>query len=285
MVDGTRLGSVSSTSRYGARGKEMLSIRNENGQSALSYERTNDEEQLTIEVAGSGGRILIRRTPRGSSSALPVEFKQAANEKIALTVGSGAGQQVFRAQGVWQLLITQPQLCRQHLVPLLEMLRPDWRLADTAARIEEKLLQEVGADGAAKRGHWAALVAELADESFAKRQAADRALRADGAGAIAYLRQLDFNRLDAEQQFRVQRIIEALGGQQGDDSVDQAVAALAGDPAVWLALLGRPDSATRQTAARQLATLLGEPIAVDPAADPDSQKGKREQLRVRIEEK
>ena len=151
-------------------------------------------------------------------------------------------------------------------------------------RGEEKLLQEANGDGAANRARWAALVAELGDESFAKRKAADRALRTGNAGAIAYLRQLDVAHLDTEQQFRVGRIVEAMAVPNGDDSVEQIAAALATDPTLWLALLGRPDLATRRTAARELTRLLGQSIPVDPAADPDSQKAPRQQLRATITE-
>ena len=183
------------------------------------------------------------------------------------------------------MLIAQPKECRQHLLPLLEVLRPNWRLADVAASIEQRLLQQANGDGTSDGARWAALVAQLADDSFAKRQAADRALRSGDAAAFAYLRQLDFDRLDAEQQLRVRRIIDALTGPNMDDSVEQVAASLAGDPAVWLALLARSEPATRQTAARQLAALLGEPVPVDPTADPETQKDKREQVRLRIEGK
>ena len=54
---------------------------------------------------------------------------------------------------------------------------------------------------------------------------------------------------------------------------------------VWLALLARPEPPTRQTAARELARLLGEPIAVDPAADPNAQKDRRALLQTRIADK
>jgi hypothetical protein len=281
MIDGARLDNVQHTVN-GTNLKETFSIRNENGQPALRYERTTNEDQIMIDAAAAGDRLLIRRTPREKSSILAVEFSQLPNEKITLTLGTGAERQVFRGQGLWHLLIAQPKECRQQLLPLLEMLRPDWKLADTAASIEEKLLRDAGGERVSGRARWATLVAQLADESFAKREAADRALRMDDAGAIDYLRRLDFSRLDAEQQFRVSRIIEALG-QANDDSVDQVAAVLAGDPTVWLALLARPELATRQTAARQLTALLGEPIAVDPAADPVTQKDKREQLRTRID--
>ena len=192
---------------------------------------------------------------------------------------------MFRARSIWRLLITQPKECQQHLLPLLEMLRPDWNLVDTAARVEQKLLQDATGDGVSNRARWAALVTQLGDESFAKREAADRALRTGNAGAVSYLRQLDVNRLDTEQQFRVGRIIEAMTVQNGDDSVEQAAAALAADPMVWCALLARSELSTRQTAARELVRLLGEPITVDPAAAPDTQKDRRELLRTRLGEK
>lgn len=281
MVDGVRLGNIQHT-LDGKGVKESFSISNENGQPSLKYERAGEEEQLTIEAAAAGDRLLIRRTPRGKSPAMAVEFSQAVNEKTTLTLGAGPERQVFRVQGIWHLLIACPKECRELLLPLLDMLRPDWKLADMAVDIEGRLLREADAERISSRARWAELVTQLADDSFAKREAADRALRAGDAGAVDYLRRLDFNRLDAEQQFRVSRIIDALG-QANDDTVDQVAFTLAGDPTVWLMLLARPEPATRQTAARQLTALLGEPIAIDPAAEPDTQKDKREQLRVRIE--
>ncbi len=208
-----------------------------------------------------------------------------AGEKTTLTLGAGAGQQVLRAPDFWQLWIARPEECRQHLIPLLEMLRPSWRLAETAGQMEKNLLRLAIADSASDRVRWAALLEQLADDRFANREAADRGLRAGGVAALGYLRQLDFKRLDAEQQFRVVRIIEALAPPDNADTAEQVARLLASEPAVWLALLGRPDLITRQAAARQLTMLLGETIPVDPAAEPGSQKDQREKLRTRIGEK
>ena len=83
---------------------------------------------------------------------------------------------------------------------------------------------------------------QLGDESFAKREAADRALRTGNAGSIAYLRQLDVSHLDTEQQFRVSRILDAIAVRNGEDSVEQVAATLATDPTVWLALLAQARS-------------------------------------------
>jgi hypothetical protein len=273
------------TSTNDGRRKQLLNVSNENGQTSLTYECTTPEEQLKIEFASAGQRVLLRRTPQGRSSLVSVEYEQLAKENITLTLGTGAKARVFRSPSIWQLLVVEPDVCRQHLVPLLEVVRPNWRLAETAVQLEKSLLNLANSDSGPDRAHWAGLVEQLADASFAKRQAADRALRTGGGAAAAYLKQLDFSRLDAEQQFRVLRIIATLAPPDSVDSPDLVARSMAGEPAVWLALLSRPDAATRQAAARQLVALLGEPIPVDSAADPDSQKDQRELLRSRIGEK
>ena len=150
------------------------------------------------------------------------------------------------------------------------------------AKVEQKLLGGAGDSAAAEHARWMKLVEQLGDERFAAHEAADRALRSANPTVLGCLRRLDFRRLDAEQQFRVRRIIDALAAQVDDDSPEQVAMSLAGDPVVWLALIARPELATRQIAARQLAGLLGEPIPVDPNADPATQQTQRQQLQARI---
>ena len=104
-----------------------------------------------------------------------------------------------------------------------------------------------------------------------------------------YLRRLDLCQLDDEQQVRIRRIVDvplrfdnARVQTGSDETADEIAMRLATDPAAWLILLERPDKATRRVAAKQLADLLGEPIGVDPAADPATQTKQREQLRAKI---
>ena len=153
------------------------------------------------------------------------------------------------------------------------MLRPGSKLADAVAEIEAKLLEGAGGQAVAQRARWAALVRQLGDDSFAQREAADRELRAGGPAALAYLRHLDFGRLDAEQRFRIRRILEAAAAQTGDDSPEQAAASLAGDPLVWLALLDRPERATRQAAAAPTRLAAGRADRRRPRRRPRYAKG------------
>jgi hypothetical protein len=273
------------SSDFGGGQKETMSARIDRGQTILNYQRVSAKEDVRISVGGSGGRVSVTRSPRGEAKFVPMEFQQASGQKTTLTLGSGRDRQVFRAADLWRLAIAQPKQCEEHLFPLLDMLRQDRKLATTTARIEAALLASANAAASGNDARWAALVKQLGDDQFAKREAADRALRAAGAPGLGYLRQIDFDRLDAEQQFRVRRILAAHSGRSDEDSADDVAASLAHDSEVWLALLGRPEPEIRRTAARQLTALLGQAIDVDPAADPDSQKANREKLRARIEKK
>jgi hypothetical protein len=283
-IEATQLGNIQFTNSKGLLRDETVSLRSENGRVALSYRRTTNTEKLSVEVEASGDRLLIRQNPREKSSNPSVEFRQTRDEKISLTLGSGTEQQVFRTSDLWRLLIVRPKECRQYLIPLLEMLRPKFNFNEMTAEVEARLLENDSGKTTLGREHWAGLVKQLGDDRFAKRQAADRALRSGDVPALAYLKQLNFSRLDAEQQFRIGRILESQTGQRNDDTPLEVATSLAVDPSIWLALLSRPQQTVRETAAHRLEALLGGPIPVDPTADPDSQKAQREQLRVRIEQ-
>lgn len=292
IVDGrvnfnwTRLVSYNSNSNTNVNGKpttESFRVINQNGRLQLNYNRSSKNEQLKILISGNGDTVSITRNPKGESSIVPFEFSQTPGEKLKLSLGAGDKKQTFSADELWQLLIERPKECEEHLYPLLEMLRPDWKLAETVEKIKSHLLLGAGDEVIKRRTRWAALVKQLGDDQFAKREAADRTLRTDGAAVIGYLRRLDFNRLDAEQQFRIRRIIESFNEADKDDSPEDVADRLVGDPGVWLALLGNADQNSRKTAAKQLTILLGEKIDVDPTAEPDTQTQQRERLRAKIE--
>ncbi len=286
VVDGrvrlhwTRLVQIRS-SRNGDSVRETFQLRRDaNRRLSLTYQRIAEDESLNLSITGED--VSIIRATRGQSSVVPVEYRQHPRGEITFSFGAGERKQTFSADDLWKLMLVRQRECKAHLVPLLEMMRPDWELVEMAAAIERELLDGADSKVNARRDRWAALVEQLADRRFAKREAADRALRAEGQAVIGYLRRLDFQRLDAEQRFRIRRIIEAVDEDVEDDSAEDVAARLAGDPAVWLALLGRTDVETRKTAARQLGQLWGGPIGVDPAADPDSQRHQRARLRARI---
>lgn len=262
-------------------GPERLSIRPDGNQSAIEYEATLPDEALHFDVKDSS-RVHFRREGRGSAKAVAVEFLQSSAQPVTLTVAGEGQPKVYRADNLWQLLIVEPEVSRAHVVPVLELLRPDWRLADKATEIEEELLQSASSGQLPDRRRWETLVKQLGDDRFARREAADRELRAAGPAVIPFLERLDFVHLDAEQQARVRRILSELSQDIDDDTVPQVAVGLASEAPVWLGLMSRPEECTRRLAANQLALLLGGPVEFDPAAAVAVRQAQIERLRARI---
>jgi hypothetical protein len=274
---GDGMGTMTSMSQ-GPSLKEEMRVQSVNGALEIHYERTDAKGSLLLEAA-SNGRFSIRREGKGKAAPPPLQFDQPVAGPISLRLGQAGSEKTYRAASLWHLAIVQPEACRQ-LFPLLAPLPGCTQLSQNAAAIEAELLR-AAADKPPDDRKLSDLVRQLGDSQFAKREAADRRLRAGGPAVLGYLQHLDFAQLDAEQQFRVQRILGSF--LSSADTPAQAAARLAGDSSIWLALLGRPEAATRRTAAKQLAKLLGRPIGVDPEADPATQAGQREQLRAKIE--
>jgi hypothetical protein len=279
-VDGIQTGSNSKNQ------KEQLNINIENGEASATYECTNPKEAFSFLIAGS--RFHIRRGPNDSDSSLKekkplVDYSQTVQGTSVLLVEIDGKQRTFSAPGLWHLFILYPEESRKYLAPLLQMLQPNWKLADQASALEAELLRDDGIPPAFDRSNWARWVAELGDESFARREAADRSLRAASPALLVYLQQIDANQLDAEQQFRLRRIVEMLSQKISNDSPSQIAAWLAGDPAIWLAFLSRPEVSSRRIAAKRLAAILEGPLPVDPEADPASQTARFEKLRSQLE--
>ncbi|MGQ9576670.1 MAG: hypothetical protein ACUVUC_15285 [Thermoguttaceae bacterium] len=260
--------------------RERLTVRTAGPDPAIDYELTTPDQQLSVRFTAAN-RLEIRRIPKGDSRIVPIEFQQPAAGPVWLKVG-GSEPREHQAPSLWHLFLAEPALCREQLAPLLNYLRPDWDLPTTAEQIAALLVQSASGGSSPDHKRWAELVKQLGDDRFAKREAADRQLREAGRAVVAYLQQLDPSRLDAEQQFRIRRIILALTDTGADDTPEQVAAWLLYDPAAWLTLLCHQTEATRRAAARQLEVLLGNPIEFDPAADPQTRARQIDTLRARL---
>ena len=284
VVTGARVGNMSPHPTTVGGTVEKITIRNVNGNAVVTYQMTSPEEQLSFEL-GPADRVVLRREGQKDPAGTQVLYEQVPGGPVVLTVGPPARQEVYKAATLWHLLLAQPQAARQHLLPLLDLLRPEWKLRDAADSLENELVRLARAGELPDRRRWDGWIGQLADDSFAVRQAADRELRRLGPGVRSYLEHLDLRRLDAEQQSRVRRILQALSSRSADDAPEQVATWLATDPWTWHALLDRPSLADRQLAAAQLAALLGEPLAFDPSADEATRRKQADQVRARIEAK
>lgn len=246
--------------------KEQLSLPISARGGTIKYDRSTPNELISMEFFG-GVRVHLERTPKGDAAVVPVEFEQSSQGTMSLSVGLNGQRQIYTGASLWHLLLAEPDVCRQHLLPLLALINDEWDLQTVSEQIEQTLIEEAGSQAPPDRRRWVALVEQLGSDRFTQREGADRELRALGPLVSSYLQTLDLEALDAEQRFRIRRIVLALTDSHQPDTPDQVVLWLAGDPQVWLALLDRDTEATRRIAAKQLTHLLGRPIAFDPGAD------------------
>jgi len=276
----TRFGSSHSRSSSNDRSEELITRATGNG-ITLTYTLTTSTETFSIQV-NAESYLRIRRVPKGSSAVTTLDFVQAAGKPLSLTVGAETEQQVYEAASLWHFLLAEPEVSRRHLVPLLRVLRPKADPLKMAAEVERELLRLAAAQTMPDRQRWAALVEQLGDDRYARRQAADRKLREAGQAVVAFLRNLDASKLDTEQKFRVYRIIQSFVVNRDDDTVQTAAEWLSADAGVWLVLLGRDQESTRRAAAGRLELLLGEPIAFDPGTDAATRQRQIEQIRAKL---
>jgi hypothetical protein len=261
---------------------ERFSIASNDGGGEIRYERTSKEDKFTVEIT-SNEHFSLRSKQKGKSSGPSIQFEQTPGQPLVLSIERGGREKTYRAPSLWHLFLAQPDECWKLLFPALEFLPCHAKMTHIAVDLEPELLKAAANSKPPDRQRWIKLVQQLGDNEYGKRETADRALRAADPSVIFFLQHLDVDQLDAEQQFRVRRIVQAFHATASADTASQIASRLVADPSVWISLLNRPEESTRRAAAKQLASLLGEPIGVDPAADPATQQGQREQLRSRIE--
>jgi hypothetical protein len=246
---------------------------------SLRYQYADPHQQWLVEIENRR-QVSIQRRPREGSDLAGLRFQQAENGGIRLSVDLPAGPSEVAARDLWHLLLEEPELSRQHLVPVLESLRPNWQLLGQSQQLETALVQLAASPRLREIEPIQRLVDQLADPEFPRRQAADRQLRAMGQWGAAHLDRIDTRTLSAEQRLRVERIRQSLRLATGDTPRRVAVW-LIDDLSVWLALLDRNEPQTRVAAAQHLAWLTGKPIDFDPLASADERQRQGEGLRSR----
>lgn len=278
---GSRLGNMNDQADDNGR-SERLSIRVAGASPSISYQMSGPDDELSIEII-EGDQLHISRGPKGDSGLTAVDFRQpSAPDPPQLTVGSEQDRREYRASSLWHLLIAEPKICRQHLLPLLIPFGEQWDLTMLADQIEANLIRVATNNQLPDRGRWIALLEQLGDPRFSRRQAADRELRALGRVSLTFLRDLDQQQLDAEQRYRIRRIVTTLSGNTRREDPMLIADWLSGDPAVWLSLLQRNDEDTRRQAAQWLEALLGRSIQFDPAADAETRAAQIQRLRAGV---
>lgn len=221
----------------------------------IRYQRIAQQARLTM-VLNARSEMWVT-IDFDDPERVPVRFQQPAQGPITLAVGSSNDKKHCSAIGIWQLLLTHPQLCQQHLIPALESLQTKWRLSDTCASVEEILLELAINDTSPATTDITRLVEQLAHHQFSVRRRAEKELLGFGSTVLGPLRQLDNQQLDAEQKRRIQRVVNALSFST-EDTPARVASWLVNDLNVWESLLDNLNGKDREIAFRQRSSLMRE---------------------------
>jgi len=243
--------------------REKLTINLAGGKPSVGYEALTARERFAIAI-DQGDALSLQLSPQTQDEGTLIDFSQAASGAIHFTIGNGKDVREIRAQSIWQLMLIEPEVCQAHLIPMLQLIRPDWRLKQQADRIEEFLCRTVESQPADNQAVWRQAVADLASPRYAVRERAEQKLLAGGQNVLPLLQVLPRAKLDAEQMYRVRHIVRQVTGNGEEDTPSRVAFWLAEDPRVWHALASRDDVAKRRVAASRLTQILPAPVEFDP---------------------
>jgi hypothetical protein len=280
---------MSSTSKSPAQDRtEELRLDTLNGTANVRYKLSM--QTLAVDLNLTQGRDLrIRKYPQNDSDVRTVEFHQPREGAIVITGAPAPGDakagpgETRKFESVWHLFVIEPEFSRKEVEPLLGLLRSGWQLSTLAKGVEEQLLNHAANTRDFDRRRWAEMVDKLGSDAFVDREEADRALRELGRVIVPYLKNLDTDRLDAEQLHRVRAILRRYSGQDTEDSPATVADWLAGDPDVWVALAARSAPSQRATIRSQLSGLIGEAVVLDETADAPKLAEQIAAIRVQVE--
>lgn len=210
--------------------RETLCIQTTSGQSVVRYERNDAVETVAIDFLGQGDLRMRRALP--GTTPITVHFVQPLRGPLKLEVTQGEQTRKYSAPTLWHLVLTEPKACHDHLLPLLEQLRPDWQLAARIEAIEQGLRSAGEVHVPLDRTELDRLIEQLASPKFAERQQANRQLEARGLSLLPDLEQLNREQLDAEQRCRLDELQAALIATT-PDTPERVAAWLVADRKLW----------------------------------------------------
>jgi len=232
---------------------ESFGICCESGDVKIRFERRTTDEMILMQFLGAR-EFSVSRMPL-AADVVPLQLVQPPTGEVRLTIGTAAEARTITAPTLWHLFIVERELCTSELLPLLSLLRSDWRMPQQLDQLEQRLLTFSPTAPAEDLDQ---LIRQLGDPQFQVRQAADRRLRNLGQSILPALESMDTSRLDKEQRLRITAICKATAGTE-EDLPQRLAQWLGNDKRLWQALATTQDPNWRSRAEQNLALLDSSP--------------------------
>ena len=244
--------------------REEVSLKIVAGSPVFEYDYQDRLQNIHMELVNNH-QLVIKRSFSAQAAGTSIEFHQPQRGPLQLVIFKETKPVSYQAPHLWQLILEQPDVCRDHLYPLLHLLRSDWQFEQWLEKIETNLVRMASYQTQPAYDQLQRLIDQLDAPSFRVRQSADRHLRGMGKPVVSYLRQLNTDNMTSEQRLRIRRICQSLTTRNGD-TPEAVTAWLLSNPHIWIILMKRKEADVRIVAHRQLNRLLQQQVPFDPRA-------------------
>ena len=230
-----------------------LTIALEYGEPNLVLYRSNDVERWMIEAKGNG-RCKIQFT--NSSLEYAITWDQPSHGLIELTLESKGHVEKFKVLSLWHLRFEHPEVCSQHVFPMLLKIEPNWNLELLASETESRMVDVLQVEPTVTERAVRELMEEFTSPNAMNRDKAHRRLRSLGLAILTPLMSADIDAMPAEQRMRIERLMNAMRPTT-DDTPNRLAAWLAGDYAVCQSIAARMEGEAKLQGMAYLQGLSG----------------------------
>lgn len=273
-------------------GQGGLSMSNRRGMNVRQFKLKNDTENtvnfsLLVNTKTSSLRIVceggteIRFFQIDTKTSRYIQFSQLSGEPLRLEQGALTEElrdaylnqtdekelnfeekktpdaELFTAPTFWELTLCVPD----SLVPALDTVFQELSWSGTVRKLQNTLVESLirNADRQIPVDEASQWIQQLGNETFSVREKADRELRKLGNLLLVLIAKQDWNQLDAEQQMRLQRMLQQLKVVRGVEAMELFVLGWIQNPAIWRQVQQSENPVFRDYATKKLQSLEGTP--------------------------
>ena len=231
-----------------------LNLTLERGSPNLVLHRKQENQNWVIEAKGNG-RTRIQFDE--SSSNYSVVWDQPSHGIISVVIREGDTSTSIKALSLWHIWFERPQICKEHLFPMLSKIEPNWNLELIARETDTRLKEALAISPIVSEKRVRDLLQDFNSNDSTIRDRAHRELRYLGLAALTPMMVTNLEPLGPEQSRRIERLIQTMRPNT-DDTPNRLASWLSCDSMVCRSIATRLDGPAKDSGILYVERLTGE---------------------------
>jgi hypothetical protein len=231
-----------------------LNITLERGSPNLVLHRKQESQNWNIEAKGNG-RTRLQFDDNANNYS--VVWDQPAHGVISVVVREGDKSTSIKALSLWHIWFERPEICKDHLFPMLSKIEANWNLELIARETDTRLKEALAISPIVSEKKVRDLLQEFNSNDSTVRDRAHRELRYLGLAALTPMMVTNLEPLGPEQSRRIERLIQTMRPNT-DDTPNRLASWLSCDSMVCRAIATRLDGQAKDSGILYVERLTGE---------------------------